>query len=478
MYLKRFYDDKLAQASFLVGCQCHKEAVVVDANRDVDQYIEAASAQGLKITAVTETHIHADYVSGSRELADRTGATLYLSDEGDADWKYGFSNQPNAKLVRDGDSIRVGRIRLDVIHTPGHTPEHISFLITDEASSTTPLGALTGDFIFVGDVGRPDLLERVANYAGTMERGARVLFHSIEAFKTRQDHLILWPSHGAGSACGKSLGGVPETTLGYEKLANWALKSEKEETFVDHVLSGQPEPPAYFKEMKRINKVGPRILGGFHRPALLGGSRIHDLLQQDAVIVDIRPSADAAAGYIPGTLNIPLGKSFPNWAGWLLPYDRPIYLIADTEAAVTEAVRDLALIGLDEVPAWLGADAIREFEKARGTLETVEQIDARRAWDSFRAGKITILDVRGANEYREGHIPGATHVPLGYLSARIAEVPADKPIAVHCAGGGRSPIAVTVLRKLGRLDVLNMPGGFTEHQADGLPVEKPSGPIA
>ncbi|MEO8623348.1 MAG: MBL fold metallo-hydrolase, partial [bacterium] len=203
MLLKRFYDSKLAQASFLLGCQVTGEAIVVDPNRDIDQYLRAAEDEDLRITQVTETHIHADFVSGSRELAAKAGAQLLLSAEGGEDWRYAFAAESNARLLKDGDGITVGRVHLDVIHTPGHTPEHICFLVTDGAATDWPMGALTGDFIFVGDVGRPDLLERAASMVGTMEASAHALFHSIQRFKTYPDYLQLWPGHGAGSACGK-----------------------------------------------------------------------------------------------------------------------------------------------------------------------------------------------------------------------------------------------------------------------------------
>ncbi|MGI8842989.1 MAG: MBL fold metallo-hydrolase, partial [Gemmatimonadaceae bacterium] len=223
MLLKRFYDNKLAQASYLVGCQATGEALVVDANRDIGQYVNAADAEGLRITHVTETHIHADYVSGSRELAQRAGAQLFLSNEGGPDWKYAFASESAATLLRDGSSFMVGNVKVDVMHTPGHTPEHISFMITDTPATSLPMGVFTGDFVFVGDVGRPDLLERAAGFEGAMVEGARTLFRSLQRFRELPDYLQLWPGHGAGSACGKSLGAVPSTTLGYEKVANWAL---------------------------------------------------------------------------------------------------------------------------------------------------------------------------------------------------------------------------------------------------------------
>src|SRR5690606_23511411 len=244
MIVRRFYDDNLAQASWLVGCGASGEGLVVDPNRDVDQYIRAAEAEGVRVTHVTETHIHADFVSGARELAARTGARLYLSAEGGPDWSYRYASEANAVLLRDGDEFRVGNVRVRVMHTPGHTPEHIVFIVTDGASADQPMGVMTGDFVFVGDVGRPDLLEKAAGVAGTMEAGARDLYASLTRFRGQlPDYVQLWPGHGAGSACGKSLGAVPQSTLGYEKLFNLGLAAESEAEFVQMILTGQPEPP-------------------------------------------------------------------------------------------------------------------------------------------------------------------------------------------------------------------------------------------
>lgn len=472
MILERFYNEKLAQASFLLGCGASGEAIVVDANRDVDAYLDAATTKGLRIVGVTETHIHADYVSGSRELAERAGATLFLSGAGGPDWLYGFSDEPNVVVIRAGDVLRVGGVRLDVLETPGHTPEHLTFVITDERASDQPLGALTGDFVFVGDVGRPDLLERAAGVSGTMEIGARQLFRSLQEFKRRlPDSLIVWPGHGAGTACGKSLGGVPMSTLGYERATNWALSIDDEAEFVQHVLSGQPEPPRYFAQMKRINRKGPPLLGGFRTPPRLGGRRILDLLATEATILDVRSAGDAATGSVPGTLNIPLDRSFANWAGWLVPYDRPIYVLASGEEDAEEAVRDLHTIGLDDVRGRFGSDALRAYEAAQGPLAIVDQMSAPELAERHRCGDVCVIDIRGSGEYVEGHIPGVPNIPLGYLEERLAEVPRDRPVVVQCQGGTRSPIGVSLLRKLGYTNAINLTGGFIDYVDAGLPVE-------
>jgi hydroxyacylglutathione hydrolase len=475
MLLRHFYDTKLAQASYLVGCQRTGEAIVIDPHRDVEQYIKAAEAEGLRITHVTETHIHADFVSGVRELAAHTGATIHLSDEGDAAWKYGYADNGGAVLVHDGDVIKVGNIELQVMHTPGHTPEHISFLLTDRPATPRPMGVFTGDFVFVGDVGRPDLLERAAGSSGTMAASASALHRSLQSFKRFPDYLQLWPGHGAGSACGKALGAVPSTTLGYERIANWAFSMDDEAEFVRAVLDGQPEPPTYFAQMKRINKEGPPVLGGFTVPPRLDVNRLRALAASGALIVDARAGTAFAAGHVPKTLSIPHGKSFITWAGWLVPHTEDFYLILDDTSGqrVLNAVRDLAMVGLDRIAGWFGGDTVAEWAASTGeSLETVAQIAptdaASRAWH----GDVRIVDVRGKNEWDEGHIAGAVHIPLGHLRARADELPKDRPLVLQCATGNRSGTAASILQSLGMTDLFNLEGGIAAWEHAGLAVER------
>ena len=261
MLFRSFFDEKLAQYTYLVGCQRTGEALVIDPARHVDDVVEAAKKEGLHITAATETHIHADFVSGSRQLAEQYGVKLYLSDEGDENWKYGYTDGLNVEFVKDGSKFSIGNIDFEVMHTPGHTPESISFVLTDRGGGASkPMGIFTGDFVFVGDVGRPDLLEKAAGAAGTADSGARDMYHSVQRFKELPDYLMVWPAHGAGSACGKSLGAVPSSTVGYEKQFNWAMQINDEQAFVDELLKDQPEAPVYFAEMKKVNKIGPAVL--------------------------------------------------------------------------------------------------------------------------------------------------------------------------------------------------------------------------
>lgn len=465
MFVKRFFEPSIAQASYLIGCQANGTAIVIDANRDVDQYIQAAEQEGLRITHITETHIHADYVSGSRELAHKTGGTLYLSDEGDADWKYAFAAE--GKLLHHGDRLQLGNIRIDVLHTPGHTPEHLSFLITDGAAADQPIAAVTGDFVFVGDVGRPDLLERAANIKGTMEVGARTLWKSLQAFATREDWLQIWPGHGAGSACGKGISAIPSSTLGYERRFNWAFNVKSEADFVQRVLEGQPEPPAYFASMKRVNKAGPALLGGFAAPPKLADARLAELLAAGALVIDTRTAEEFAAGHVAGTVNIPLNASFVTWAGWLVSSTADLYLIVDeaTKVRLPEVSRLLALIGIDHVTGWLSTAAVAASTGLRQTPQmSVTELQSRN-------GAVTVVDVRSANEWAEGHVPGAIHIPLGYLAERCRSLPTTKPIVMQCQAGSRSAIATSLLERLGFTDVINLTGGYSAWVAAGLPVE-------
>ncbi len=476
MFLKRFYDDGLAQASYLIGCAATGEAIVIDANRDLQQYLDAAAAEKLAITHVTETHIHADYVSGSRELAARTGARLFLSAEGGPDWQYAFARRDGATLLRDGDTIQVGNIRIGVLHTPGHTPEHLSFLVTDTAAADEPMGILTGDFVFVGDVGRPDLLERAAKVANTMEAGARTLFHSLERFRALPDYLQVWPGHGAGSACGKSLGAVPTSTVGYERRVNWGVGTTDERDFVEAVLAGQPEPPLYFAEMKRINRDGPPILGGFTQPARGTLAGLREAMASGAAVLDLRPADEFARGHVPGTLSIPLNKSFSTWAGWLVPYDQPIHLIA-TERDVAKAVRELAMIGLDLVAAAYEPRVLTEFRDQGGTLRTVTRSESRALAGRIQRGEVTVVDVRNRSEFDAGHIPGALHIPVGHLPSRLGEIPRHQPTVLHCQTGGRSAIAASVLLRLGVSNVTDLTDGLRGWQVAGLETVRDDIPV-
>lgn len=449
MYFKQFFDEKLAQYAYLIGCQANGTAVVIDPMRDIDQYIDAAAKENLTIVAATDTHIHADYISGLREFAER-GVKVYASDEGDKDWKYEWliDSDYNYELMKDGDEIKIGNITIKAWHTPGHTPEHLTFLITDGAAANEPMGMATGDFVFVGDLGRPDLLESAAGMANVMEPSARTLYKTVEEFKKMPEYMQIWPGHGAGSACGKALGAIPETTVGYELRYNNSLKSAtSEDNFVKFILEGQPEPPLYFARMKRDNKIGPAIIGGLPKVKRL---TIQELgiaaVKEGAVILDTRERNEYAAGHIPGSLLSPLNRQFNTVAGSYITEDEKIYLIVE-EHRVEEAIRDLYRIGLDNVVGYVNARDLQIYKTQGGKMETLEVTD----FDVI--GKLTendvILDVRKASEFEEFHLTGALNFAHTRLLPKMKELPEGKKFYVHCQSGGRSAVAAALLKRSG-----------------------------
>lgn len=470
MLLKYFYDEKLAHASYMVGCQATGEAIVIDPARNIEPYLEIAAKNDLKIVAATETHIHADYVSGARELAHHVGARLYLSDEGDENWKYQYVKEYDHQLVKQGDSWMVGNIKFDVLHTPGHTPESISIMVTDTAGADKPMGIFTGDFLFVGDVGRPDLLEEAAGIADTKEPGARELFKSLKSFQDLPDYLQIWPAHGAGSACGKSLGAVPSSTLGYEKKFNWAFNINDADTFVKTVLTDQPAPPKYFAVMKRVNKEGPAVVGGTPRVPKLDAKKLADLIQKKAWVVDTRSQEEYAAKHIIGTVGIPLRqRSFNTYAGWVLPYDQPIYLIVDEER-LDEAAKDFLYVGLDNIAGYFAPDVLNEWPKELSSFELAQPGEIG---DSVSNGDIEVLDVRAPHEFAAGHLPNAINIPLTHLFEEMKNVPqSGKQLLIACRSGGRSFVAATILRSHGIKNIINLDGGFLAWTKSRLPSEK------
>ena len=472
MILKRFYDENLAQASYLIGCEATREAIVVDPGLDEDEYERAAVAERLRIAHVAETHIHADFVSGARSLAGKLGAVLHLSAEGRGEWGYAEAALSSANALKMGTTIGLGDISLEAVHTPGHTPEHITFVVTDRDRGAEPVGALTGDFIFVGDVGRPDLLERAAGVAGSAERSASQLYRSVQSFKSRPDHLQIWPGHGAGSACGKSLGALPHSTVGYERLYNWALGAMSEREFVAKALEHQPVPPRYYTEMKRINRdMAP--LPSPPEPAAVRAGDIRAAIQRGDTVVDARPAASYREGHVPGTLNIPLGKSFLTWTGALVPYERDVFLILDTNGgSIGWVTKQLRKIGLVRVAGYAGSGVVSEWSSGKGESDRLDETDVRALDKRMKNDSLQLVDVRSPDEWSGGHLPGAIHIPLAALPERLGEVDAGKPVVVHCQGGGRSAIAASYMKSHGVRSVANLRGGFDAWLAGDLPVER------
>jgi len=451
MFLRQISDVSLAQNAYLIGCQRTGEAIVIDPERDVDRYLALAAANGLRITAVADTHIHADYLSGAREMVERHGVTAYLSGEGGPDWQFEWAKgHPKAVMLHHGGVFRVGNIRFEAVHTPGHTPEHLSFLVTDEGGGADePMAYLTGDFIFVGDVGRPDLLESAAGQAGVMEPSARNLYASLRATAGLADHVQILPGHGAGSACGKALGAVPTSVLGYERRFNAALHealTADEDAFVSHILSGQPEPPLYFARMKRDNRLGPALLadGVLPVPGKVAAAELGGWVgQPGTAILDLRADRVAfGAAHLRGALHAPMaGGRLAMAAGSYVEESSRMLLVMEDESALDEAVRTLVRIGLDRVDGWIPA---AEAVGAEWTASLV-----RIGPEALPAGA-SVLDVRGADEFAASHVNGAVNIAHTRLAARLDELPAGAPLHVHCAGGLRAAMASSYLKSLGR----------------------------
>lgn len=478
MFFRQIFDEKLAQYAYLIGCQRTREAVIVDPERDIDRYLEAAAREGLNVVAAAETHIHADYLSGLRECAER-GIKVYASGEGGPDWRYEWlagSAYPH-QLLRDGDTFRVGNVELKALHTPGHTPEHLVYLVTDYGGGAdVPMGMASGDFVFVGDLGRPDLLESAAGMAGMMEPSARMLYRSVLHFLDLPDYLQLWPGHGAGSACGKALGAVPESTVGYERRFNSGLLSAQrgEEAFVADILSGQPEPPLYFARMKRDNRRGPKVLGRLPVPERI---RTRDLAhlagRTDVAVIDTRLDRMAfMQGHLPGSLYAPLNKTFNTIAGSYVEEDMPIYLIVEEER-LEEAVRDLVRVGLDHIAGYIRPRSLKKYAEAGGTLATIETIDFRAFAGRWQEDTVAVLDVRGQAEYDAAHIPDALQIAHTRLLARREVLPTDRQLLMHCGTGVRAAPAAALLARLG-YPVVYVNDTFASWAARGEVVREPA----
>jgi hydroxyacylglutathione hydrolase len=461
MFLRQISDAALAQNAYLIGCQRSGEAAVVDPERDVDRYLEEARRNGLRVTAVVETHIHADYLSGARELMERHGAVAYLPGEGGADWQFEWAKgHPDARFLRGGDRFRIGNIAFEAVSTPGHTPEHMSYLVTDMGGGADePMVFLTGDFLFVGDVGRPDLLESAAGQAGVMEPSARTLYASLRSMASIADHVQVLPAHGAGSACGKALGAVPISVMGYERRFNAPFREAldgPEDRFVESILSGQPEPPLYFSRMKRDNRLGPALLaeGRLPMPRRIGVAELVERMGSSAIL-DLRADRAAfAERHVRGSLFAPLaGGVLSVVAGCYVKEGRPIVLVVESDSAVDEAVRQLVRIGLDRVEAWI---PVQEALHDAAVTQAYPRISSQ----DLPAGAV-VLDVRGAGEFAAGHVAGAVHIAHTRLAEQLREVPEGKPLYIHCAGGGRAAVAAAYLASLGR-EVVHVDGLFGE----------------
>jgi hydroxyacylglutathione hydrolase len=474
MYFKQFYLGCLAHASYLIGSE--DEAAVVDPQRDVDEYIKEAGAHGLKIKYIIETHLHADFVSGHRELSARTGAEIVFSEKAAATFTH--------RAVKEGDELKLGKVILRIMETPGHTPESICILVTDTegsdsenagegARSLSPQKILTGDTLFIGDVGRPDL---AGGKGYTPQMMAAMMYDTLhEKLLRLADEVEVYPAHGAGSMCGKNMSKDTSSTIGEQRKFNYALKPMTKDEFVRMMTADLAEAPAYFPKDAEINRTGAADLNELPKPPALSPEAVSKITAADHIILDVRSAAEFGAGHIPGSLNIGLGGQFAIWAGTLIPLTAPIVIVAGSETQVNEAQMRLARVGIENVKGYL-AGGVDEWQRSGFELATVRQISADEL-NALIAEKATlqILDVRRPTEYASGHVPRAIHAPLSTLGSTVGNLSIDstKPTAVICAGGFRSSAATSILQQNGFANILNVTGGTTAWINAGFPVEVP-----
>jgi hydroxyacylglutathione hydrolase len=462
MRIDRFEVPGLAQYSYVVSS--HGEAAVIDAIRDFDRYVGYAEEHALRIRYVLETHIHADFAAGSAGLAEQTGAELALSayDEGEL-YRYGMPH----RALKDGEAVEFGSVRLEALHTPGHTPEHLSFLLYDkERSADRPMVLFSGDFLFVGSMGRPDLLGE-----GREQGLAHELFRSVgERIAGLPDHLQMYPGHGAGSLCGAGMGERAESTLGYERAVN-PLFRLGEEAFVAEILGSVPEMPAYYPRMKALNSVGAAALEAGHGRRALPAAAVAGLAQrEDVVLLDVRQPEAFGGAHIPGSIHIGAGPNLVLWAGWLLDPAKRIVLIGEQGDEEEEVRRSLLRVGLDRIEGFL-AGGFGAWVDAGRELARTTQLSTREVAEGAKAG--LVLDVRSEAEWKTGHIEGAQHIPLGTLQARVNEIVQRNGVTAVCGSGYRSSIAASLLERSGFGDVRSMNGGMGAWHRQRLPVTMP-----
>lgn len=472
MKIKQIFDPKLAQYSYLIGSDENGEAMLIDPLRDSWSYDALAGQFDWKIKRVAETHIHADFCSGVREFSRRDGVEVHAFKSMDPEWRYTWLEEDEVQAYwhEDGDIISFGEVRITVRHTPGHSPEHVSYLIAG-SEIDPPEAILSGDFIFVGDVGRPDLMGTTGGNADDMDRAARTIFTSLERFKELPGVTRVYPGHGAGSACGKSMSPFPSSTVAQELQQNMALRlSSDEERFVDYILDGQPEPPSYFGRMRLWNRQGPPVLNAPPQPVELQVEEIGSLDKDRTIILDTRSWYDFHHGHLPGALFAPLDSQFSMLAGSYIDPDLDICLVARPER-VSEAVNDLVRVGLDRIVSFVDPQTIQSYADQDGSLESTASIPVSELMSKLDADEVNVLDVRRTEELIDlGKVPTAANRAHMSLSEGLEDIPGDKPLAVYCRSGVRSTYATAFLQSQG-FDVMNVEGGFLAWMAGGFPVE-------
>jgi len=463
MYFKQFYLGCLAHASYLIGSD--GEAAVVDPQRDVDEYITEAESQRLKIKYIIETHLHADFVSGHQELAARTGAAIVFGAQANPAFTY--------KPVNEGDELPLGTLVLRFMETPGHTPEGICILVVDPAVSSQPQKVLTGDTLFIGDVGRPDL---AGGKGFTPQQMAELMYDSLHGKLMKlPDETEVYPAHGAGSMCGKNMSKETSSTIGEQRMFNYALQPMSKEQFVLIMTADLVEAPAYFPKDAEINRSGARGLSELAPPRQLTAQEVESARSAGNVILDVRNAQAFGEGHIAGSINIGLGGQFAMWAGSLIPMNAEIVIVAETNTQVDEAVVRLARVGIENVKGYLSAED-EVWSREGLQVERIDQIDVSQLSERLADGHLQVIDVRRPAEYSSGHVPGAMTSPLSGLEGRITDLPLakDTQTAVICAGGYRSSAAASLLQKHGFTNLINVMGGTSAWVNAGYPVETSS----
>lgn len=456
MYFEQFYLGCLAHASYLLASE--GEAVVVDPQRDVDTYLKTAEEQRAKIRHIFETHLHADFVSGHKELAARTGAKIYIGARAGATF-------PHVD-VRDGFELRVGKILISALETPGHTPESVCLVVTDEGKSSQPWAVLTGDTLFIGDVGRPDLSK-----THTPAELAGMLYDSLnDKLLNLPDSVLVYPAHGAGSLCGRNMRAERSSTIGTERLTNYALQIKNRDEFIRQLTSNLPARPDYFLQDAEINRAGAAALSDLPELPALSATELKSLLNEDVVALDVRPGDEFATAHVPGSINIALSGQFASWAGSLLGLSARPVLIAASPEQIAEARMRLARVGIEQVRGYLKG-GIEAWTNAGLPVVELPQITVRGLHDRLHAQQASVLDVRREPEWQAGHIGGAVWWPLDHFKVSPPEIDRSAPIAVHCKSGYRSMIACSLLQRAGFQNVTNVVGGFDAWVQAKLPVE-------
>jgi hydroxyacylglutathione hydrolase len=465
-FFKQFYLGCLAHASYLIGSE--GEAAVVDPQRDVDEYINEAKAQQLTIKYIIETHLHADFVSGHQELAARSGARIVFGE------KAGVSFQHRS--VKDGDEIKLGKLILRFMETPGHTPEGICVLVIDPSVSEQPQKILTGDTLFIGDVGRPDL---AGGKGFTPQQMAELMYDSLHGKLLKlPDETEVYPAHGAGSMCGRNMSKETSSTIGEQRKFNYALKPMSKDEFVRLMTADLPEAPAYFPRDAEINRSGARRLSELAPPKQLAPQEVESMRAAGVVVLDVRSAELFGAGHVMGSINIGLGGQFAMWAGSLIPISAEIVIVAETNAQVDESIVRLARVGIENVKGYLIGDA--DDWKGEGlSIERIKQFSVSQLKDRMAVGSLQVVDVRRPSEYENGHVPGAIHAPLSGLEKHVDELSLlkDTETAVICAGGYRSSAAAGLMQKVGFTNLINVTGGTSAWVNAGYPVETSSAKI-